>query len=481
MIKPTKHSMTPEMVRVSLIVACGLFMEQLDGSIIATALPSIARSLHTDPLHLNLAITSYMFSLAVFIPLSGWVADRLGARTVFRSAIVIFTLGSVLCGLSFDLFTLVLSRIIQGIGGAMMVPVGRLILLRTVPKSGLVDAMAWVSAPALLGPVMGPPIGGLIVSVMSWRWIFFINVPIGIAGFILATLFIDNIRGRTREKLDFMGFALVGTSMAGLVFAFETAGRHLVPDWLILTMLGVGIVAMLAYLRHAARIDLPVIDFKLLRYNTYRISILGGSLFRVAIGALPFLMPLMLQYGFGLSPAASGFITLASAAGMVLLRIIATYVLRHFGFKRALLFCAVINAFFMGGCALFTRLTPQSVIFIFLLVGGMFRSLEFTALNTIAYADMPEKYLSRANTLYNMLQQLMLSMGVAVGASFLNLTLLFKHKTMLGEADFAPTFMMIGLFSIVSLFFFSKLSPNAGADMSGHRVRGEEVERRGTA
>ncbi|MBV8549518.1 MAG: MFS transporter [Alphaproteobacteria bacterium] len=471
--------MTPAMIRVSLIVACGLFMEQLDGSIIATALPKIAQSLQTEPLHLNLAITSYMFSLAVFIPLSGWVADRLGARTVFKSAIIVFTLGSILCGLSFDLFSLVISRILQGIGGAMMVPVGRLILLRTVPKSGLVDAMAWVSAPALLGPVLGPPIGGLIVSAFSWRWIFFINVPIGIAGYILSALYIDNIRGRTREKLDIPGFLLVGASMAGMVFAFETVGRHLVPDWLVASMLGLGIVCMIGYLRHATRIELPIIDFKLLRYKTYRISIFGGSLFRIAIGALPFLMPLMLQYGFGMTPAASGFITLASAAGMVLLRIIATAVLRQFGFKRVLLVTAVINAIFMGGCALFTHMTPQSVIFIFLLIGGIFRSLEFTALNTIAYADMPEKYLSRANTLYNMLQQLMLSMGVAVGASFLNLTLYFRHETALSEPAFAPTFTTIGLFSIVSLLFFTKLSPQAGGDMSGHRVSGEEVERRG--
>ena len=204
-------------------------MEQLDGSIIATALPTISTSLHTDPLHLNLAITSYMFSLAVFIPLSGWIADRFGARTVFRAAIVVFIVGSLACGLSTSLWELVLARIVQGMGGAMMTPVGRLVLLRLIPRSKLVDAMAWVTAPALIGPVLGPPVGGLIVTYFSWRWIFFVNLPIGILGLILATLFIDNVREEKREPLDWRGFILMGLALGGLVFGFETAGRHLMP------------------------------------------------------------------------------------------------------------------------------------------------------------------------------------------------------------------------------------------------------------
>src|ERR1700722_106711 len=243
-----------------LIVACALFMEQLDGSIIATALPSISRSLQTDPLHLNLAITSYMFSLAVFIPLSGWVADRLGARTVFRAAIVVFTLGSIACGLSSSLLTLVLSRILQGMGGAMMVPVGRLVLLRTIPKAQLVDAMACVTAPALIGPVLGPPVGGLIVTYFSWRWIFFVNIPIGLLGFVLASMFIEDIRGRSREPLDKLGFGLMGLSMAGLVFAFETVGRHLLPTWEVITFLIVGLVSCTLYIWHTRRVQHPIID-----------------------------------------------------------------------------------------------------------------------------------------------------------------------------------------------------------------------------
>ena len=318
----TRDILTP------LIVACALFMEQMDGSIIATALPGIARSLQTDPLHLNLAITSYMFSLAVFIPLSGWMADRFGARAVFRAAIVVFVLGSVACGCAVDLWTLVLSRVLQGMGGAMMVPVGRLVLLRTIPKAQLVSAMGWVTAPALLGPVMGPPVGGLIVTYASWRLIFFINVPIGLLGFYLASKYIQDIKGRAREDLDLAGFVLMGLAMAGLVLGFETVGRGLLPGVVVAGITLTGVLCLLGYLFHVRRVALPIIDLSLLRFPTYRASVVGGSLFRIGIGGLPFLLPMMLQYGFGLTPAASGFLTFASAAGAVLMKIVATPVIR---------------------------------------------------------------------------------------------------------------------------------------------------------
>ena len=405
----TRDLLTP------LIVACALFMEQLDGSIIATALPGIAKSLQTDPLHLNLAITSYMFSLAVFIPLSGWIADRFGARKVFRAAIVVFTLGSICCGFSFDLWSLVLSRVLQGAGGAMMVPVGRLVLLRTIPKAKLVDAMAWVTAPALVGPVLGPPVGGLIVTYADWRWIFFINIPIGILGFTLATKYIADIRGRAREAFDLTGFILVGVAMAGLVMSFDTLGRGLLPIWLTVAMTLIGIGCLALYGWHVKRIENPIIDLGLLRYPSYRASVIGGTLFRISVGALPFLLPMMLQYGFGLTPAASGFLTFASAAGALLMKIVATPIIRAFGFRPVLVSNTLANVLFLAGIALFTAGTPHSVIFVFLLLGGFFRSLQFTALNTVAYAEVPEPLISRANTLYNMLQQLSLSLGVAVG------------------------------------------------------------------
>ena len=445
-------------------------MEQLDGSIIATALPSISKSLHTDPLHLNLAITSYMFSLAVFIPLSGWMADRFGARAVFRAAIIVFMMGSVACGLSTDLLSLVLSRILQGMGGAMMVPVGRLVLLRTIPKAGLVNAMAWVTAPALIGPVLGPPIGGIIVTYASWRWIFYVNVPIALLGLVLSTRYIENIRGRSREPLDKIGFALIALSMTGLVFGFETAGRHFVANDVVISMIVAGAVCFALYMLHARRLTHPIIDLGLFKYQTYRVTLTGGSLFRIGIGALPFLLPLMLQYGFGLTPAASGFLTFAGAAGAILMKISATPIIRALGFRPILVTNALVNVFFLAGCALFVPQTPHSVIFIFLLVGGFFRSLQFTALNVLAYAEIPEYLLSRANTLYNMVQQLTLSLGVAVGALLLNLTRSWHGDSALGAGDFWPAFLAVGFLSMVSALSFLPLSPQAGAEMSGHKI-----------
>lgn len=458
-----------------LIIACALFMEHLDSSIIATALPSIATALKTDPLHLNLAITSYMFSLAVFIPLSGWMADRFGARTVFRAAIVVFTLGSIACGISVDLWTLVLSRILQGMGGAMMVPVGRLVLLRTIPKAELVDAMAWVTAPALIGPVLGPPVGGLIVTYASWRWIFYVNIPIGILGLVLANIYIDNIRGQAREPLDRWGFVLIGLSMAGLIFGFETVGRHLLPPYLVVGLLASGLACFVLYLWHVRRVSHPIIDLAMMKYPTFYTSVVGGTLFRVGVGALPFLLPLMLQVGFGVSPATSGFLTFSSAIGAVLMKLMATQLIKTFGFRKILIVNSVLNSAFFLGCAGFFVDTPHSAIFIFLLLGGFARSLQFTALNTIAYADIPERFMSRANTLYNMFQQLGLSFGVAVGALFLNLTLLYHSRTQLSANDFWPSYIGIGGMSLLAGLTFLPLSPNAGSEVSGHHLKDEEA------
>ena len=457
----------PGSVIVPLIVACALFMEQLDGSIIATALPVISRSLHTEPLHLNLAITSYLFSLAVFIPLSGWVADRFGARSVFRAAIVVFIAGSVLCGISQNLGQLVGARIIQGMGGAMMVPVGRLVMLRTVPRTELVNAMAWLTTPALIGPVLGPPLGGIIVTYTSWRWIFFVNLPIGVLGLLLATIFIPNVREQTKEPLDLRGFILMALALSGLVFGFETIGRQLLPNIVVAGLLGGGAACLGFYIWHVRGVAHPIIDLGLAKYKTYRASITGGSLFRIGVGALPFLLPLMLQVGFGVSPVTSGLLTFASAAGAVVMKMSAAPLIRYFGFKPILIFNALINAVFLAGCALFSPSTWHVAIFAFLLAGGFFRSLQFTALNTFAYAEVPSALISRANTLYSMLQQLALSLGVAVGALLLNLTMVVKGDAHLGPLDFWPAYLVIGLLSLLSLPFFISLSSDAGAEMSG--------------
>lgn len=454
---------------IPLVIASALFMQHIDGSIIATALPKIAQSLNTDPLHLNLAITSYMLSLAIFIPLSGWVADRFGARQVFCAAMAAFMVGSMACGAANSLGELVAARLIQGVGGAMMVPVGRLIMLRSIPKSQFVDAMALYATPALIGPILGPPLGGLIVTYASWRWIFFVNAPICLLGIYLARKHIGDIRAEATDRIDLRGFVLSALALCGLVAAFETVGRGIVPLPVVAACFSVGLCCSVLYFSHARGCDTPIIDFALLRFPTFRISLVGGAFFRLALGALPFLMPLLLQLGFGLTPATSGLISLATAIGGISMKPMSVPILRGYGFRTTLMACAIGNAAFFALMPLFTSPSWLPVMFAFLLLGGLMQSLQFTALNTVAFADIPERLLSRANSFYSMAQQLMLSLGVATGAAVLNLTQHFSGRQQLTTAGFAPAFAVAALFCVASALCFWPLSPRAGAEMSGHR------------
>ena len=458
------------MVMVPLIVACALFMQNLDSTIIATALPSIAASLHEDPIRLNLAITSYLLSLAIFIPMSGWMADRFGARTVFRWAIVVFTLGSIACGFASNLTVLVAARIIQGAGGAMMVPVGRLVLLRTVPKSDLVWAMSYLTVPALLGPVIGPPLGGFIVTYSSWRWIFFINVPIGLLGVALVSLFIEDVREPERPPLDLLGFALAGVGLATLMFGFEMLGRGPLPTSLVALLLIAGAILIALYVAHARRVAFPIIDLALLRIPTFMAATLGGSLFRIGVGALPFILPLMLQLTFGLTAFASGLLTFASAAGAMTMKMTAAPIIRSLGFRRTLIGNAVISSLFLFGYGLFRPSTPHAVIFLTLLIGGFFRSLQFTSTNTLSFADVPPALMSRATSFTSMAQQLSISLGVGISALLLHVMLLLRGSKELLPSDFTLAFVAVGAVALVPVLLFLRLPPEAGAEMSGHRA-----------
>jgi EmrB/QacA subfamily drug resistance transporter len=464
-------SMLSRTTLVSLIVASALFMELLDGSIIATALPVIARSLHTDPVRLNVAITAYLFSLALFIPLSGWAADRFGARTVFRSAILIFTVSSVFCGLSQSLSQMVCARLAQGLGGAMMMPVGRLVMLKMVPKDKLVRAMTWLTTPAMIGPVLGPPVGGIIVTYFSWRWIFFINLPIGILGVILVSLFIENIREEKIVPLDVRGFLLMAAALAGLVTSFETVGRNLLSKWAVAGFLIGGILCLAAYLIHARRASAPIVDLSLFRLSTFRASMEAGSLFRIGIGALPFLLTLMLQVGFGMSPLLAGFLTISLALGALLVKFFATFLISNLGFRRMLIDNTYICAISMIACGWFRPTTPHIVILAILLAGSFFRSLQFMGFNTLVFADVPNESMSRATTLFSMLQQLFLSLGVGTGALLLSLTLKWHRQSALSANDFWPAFAIIGIIAAFSIFPLLRLTPDAGAVMSGQKPR----------
>jgi EmrB/QacA subfamily drug resistance transporter len=457
-------------ILVPLVVACAMFMQNLDSTVIATALPTIARSLDESPLTLNVAITCYLLSLAVFIPISGWTADRFGARRVFSAAIVVFTLGSIGCGCADSLPFLVAARIVQGMGGALMVPVGRLVLLRTVAKSDLVRAMSYVSVPALIGPVMGPPLGGFIVTYASWRWIFFINIPIGILGIILVNLLVGDLKETGRRPFDFSGFALTGVGLATLAFGFENVGRGAVSTAMVIALLTIGAACTVLYVRHASRAAHPIIDLGLMTIPTYASATIGGFLFRMGLGALPFLLPLMLQVGFGLDPLSSGLLTFASAAGAMTMKMTAAQIIRTLGFRIVLVGDAVISALFLFGYSLFRPDTPHLVIFLALLAGGFFRSLQMTSINTLSYADVPPALLSRATSLTSMAQQLSQTVGVATGALFLQLVLALRGGTALTATDFYPAFIGVAMISLLSVPFFLRMPPDAGAEVSGRPV-----------
>jgi EmrB/QacA subfamily drug resistance transporter len=453
--------------RVPLIVASALFMENLDSTVITTSLPIIARSFDEDVLRLNMAMTCYLLSLAVFIPLSGWVADRFGARTVFRTAIGVFTLGSILCGVSVSTEMFVLARILQGIGGAMMVPVGRLVILRTVPKTDLVRAMSYLTVPALIGPILGPPVGGLISTYVSWRWIFFINVPIGLLGAYLATRFLDEVRESEVPPLDVAGAILSGVGLAALVFGFETVDRGSLPAWAVAVLLATGAICLGLYTLHARRTKNAIIDLALLRIPTFSLATLGGAVFRIGAGAYQLLLPLMLQVGFGMTPFASGLLQLAGAAGSMPMKMSAPFFLKRFGFRIVLIATAVINGVFLISYSLFTAVTPALLMFAVLLIAGFFRSLQFTSVNTIAYADIPAPAMSRATTFASMAQQFSTSLGVAAGAFLLHEFLSLRGGDELARVDFVQAFIAVGVITFGSALVFLRLVPDAGAEISG--------------
>lgn len=460
---------------VPLIIATALFMENMDSTVIATSLPAIARALVTSPLTLKLAVTSYLLSLAICIPASGWTADRFGARNVFRVAIAVFMLGSIGCAASRSLDEFVLARVIQGMGGAMMTPVGRLIMVRTVDKSNLLNAMSLVTMPALIGPIAGPPLGGFITTYASWHWIFLINVPIGLVGIVLASCYIANVRVEHRDPFDFVGFMLSGLAIAGLAFGLSAMGLESLPVSVVVALICVGAVSAVAYVVHAGGTPAPILDLNLLRLPTFRASVAGGFLFRLGIGALPFLLPLLLQVGFNLSPFQSGLITFTSALGSMFMKAAVTFVLNRFGYRNVLLYNALISSAFVLACATFVPGMPFTVMIIILLSGGFFRSLQFTSINTIAYAEIERAKMSRATAMVAAAQQLSLSTGVAVGALVVETTLWLKHATTMTAADFPPAFIVVGLLSASAAFIFMRLPPDAGSELSGRKAAEADV------
>lgn len=461
----------PSYLISALTVACALFMENLDSTVIATSLPAIALDLHEDPISLKLALTSYLVSLAIFIPASGWAADRFGARKIFRLAILVFTLGSILCGMSGSLPGFIAARIIQGLGGAMMVPVGRLVLLRSIERIEFVNALAFLTVPALLGPIMGPLLGGFITTYFHWRWIFWINVPIGTAGIILATLYVKDVKCEGVSPLDMTGFLLCGSGLACLLFGLGGAGRDLMPWEAAILLVVLGALTLTAYVLHARHAAFPLIDLKLLSFKTFRASVMGGSLFRIGSGSIPFLLPLMLQAGFGMSAFQSGSVTFIASVGAMAMKATAAPILRIFGFRRVLVYDAILSAAFLGAYGFFTPSMPVLLMMGVLLVGGFVRSLEFTSLNAIVFAEIDPSKMSRAVSFSSAAQQLSLSIGVAAGAGALQgFAFLNPGVHVLALENFKWAFVAMATVSLSASLVFLRLPRDAGSELISART-----------
>ena len=468
------------------IVAATFFMEYLDTTIIATALPQMAQAFKVGPNELSLGMTAYMLTLAVFIPISGWIADRLGSRTVFATAIVIFTLASVLCGISGNVFEFTAARILQGMGGALMVPVGRLIVVRNTSKDKLMKAISTITWPAIVAPVVGPSLGGFITTYFSWHWIFLINVPFGIAALIAVLSIVPNERGNQRKPLDMIGFFLSGTALTSLLYGTELASHTETNLLVAVLFIAGGIVLGVFSYRHCMRREHPLLDYSTLKVSTFNVTVVAGSFTRIGIEAVPYLLPLLFQIGFGLSAFHSGLLLLASALGNLGMKMFTTRVLQRFGFRRVALNNAAIAGVFVLACGLLTATTPVPVVLMVIFIYGLSRSMQFTTLATLAYADVSEAQKSAASTLWSVAQQMTIGMGIAFGALALRVASYFNGGadiagTAGGEAHFSVTdfhwaFAMAGVLTLCSALGYRSLAKDAGDNLGGG-VRGTAKKR----
>ncbi|MBS2925662.1 MFS transporter [Klebsiella pneumoniae] len=453
----------------ALLVAGAFFMEFLDGTVIATALPDMARDFGITAVELNIGISAYLITLAVLIPASGWIADRFGARAIFTLALAIFTLASVFCGLSTEVHIFVAMRILQGVGGALMVPVGRLAVLRTTPKHQLIKAIATLTWPALVAPIIGPPLGGFITRYASWHWIFFINVPLGLAAIILSLRIIPDIRETERRSFDLSGFITTSVAMVSLVTAMERLGDRQPQIWPTLALAALGFGCLLFSIRHFRRAAAPMVRLDALQVPTFRVTMYGGSLFRASISAVPFLLPLLFQVGFGMDPFHSGLLVLAVFVGNLTIKPATTPLIRWLGFRRLLLINGALNVCSLLACALLTPQTPVWAIMLILYLGGVFRSIQFTGVSTLAFADVPAAQMSDANTLFSTASQLAVGLGITLGAIGIRLGEQvgdWLHLTELPGISFRLSFVFIALICLVGMIDSLHLAKTAGSSVS---------------
>jgi len=460
---------------VPLILAVALFMEQMDSTVIATALPAIAADLEVGPITLKLALTSYMVALAIFIPISGWMADRFGAKNIFRLAILVFIIGSILCAVSGTLVQFVLSRFLQGMGGAMMTPVGRLLLLRTTKRSDLVSAMALLTIPALIGPLTGPPIGGFITTYFTWHWIFIINVPIGFLGIWLSGIYLPKIDTVQPPPIDWLGFFLIAMAAAGTVFGLSVVSLPALPPAFGISATAVGILCGFLYIGHQRRHPSPILSLSLFRNEAFRAATSSGTIFRVSTGAIPFLMPLMLQLAFGLNPFQSGMITFAGALGALMVKFVARRVFAATGFKVTLIAAGVLGAVTTSVNGFFTPETSHALIIAFLVMSGLCRSFFFTGSNALSYSEIDDAQASQATSIASVLQQVSLALGVAFAAFILEASSVLSGSH-LQLADFHLAFFIVAGVSLFAVVPLLGLRRDAGSAVSGHGRAAVETE-----
>jgi len=449
---------------LALLAAGAFFMENLDATIIAPAAPRIAAELGVEPVSINVAITAYVLALAVLSPISGWLADRFGGRRVFATAIVVFTLASAGCALAPTLPVLVATRILQGIGGALMVPVGRLVVLRATAKTDLVRAIAYLTWPALLAPVLAPALGGFLADQASWRWIFLINLPIGLVALVVALRIVPATTAPERAPLDRAGLALTVLGVAGLVVGMEAVGAA-EPHWAVVAAgLGIGALALVAAVRHLLQTRYPLVDLRVLRTATLRLQAAGGSVYRGVILAVPFLVPLFLQLGFGWTATAAGLAVIAVFVGNIGIKPVTTPLMRRFGIRTVLLASIAGGAVCLAALAFVQRDTPVPVLLGLLLAGGVFRSVGFTAFNSVAFADVPDGEMAHANTLVSTVQELGVGLGVAVAALFVR-----AGELVLPGADgpFRVAFWLLTATLAIPAYQSWKLATTAGDHVTG--------------
>ena len=446
------------------LVATTFFMETLDSTVIATALPKMAADFGVAAVDVGIGITAYLLTLAAIIPISGWLADRFGSRNIFTLAIFIFTASSILCGLSESLWFFTLSRMLQGVGGALMVPVGRVIVLRNTSKQDLIRAIGLITWPGLIGPVVGPAIGGFLTSYASWHWIFFINVPIGLLGIYLSWVLIEPHKEENQAPLDLIGFSLTGTSLASLIYAIEltrAVEQHLLTFMLFLLL---GLVTGFLSIRHLKTAKNPMIDLSLLQIPTFGITMYAGLYARTALSSIPFLIPLFLQVGLGLEPFMAGLLVLSVFIGNLAMKAFTTPIINRFGFKKVMTINTylVIVSFLL--CALIDQNTPYWLIVVILFFNGIFRSLQFTSINTLALADIPKSQMGSASSLTSAAMQISMALGIAVGALTITLAayILQGNTSAPVVNDFRLALVLMTIFPIASLWPLHQLQPDAG-------------------